>query len=356
VGILLSRASRRELRAAVLADGTSTDSTVRMQKRFAFIQEDRPGTDWLARFGAGRAEAEAWYQGTGRAAPPTAADCAAQLRQHMPELLGEYARLCDLLGDDELAHQILSQYRPPPLTHGCTQAVWLGEGGPALIRNYDYPLDVVSENFESTRWFGREVICKAQRPWGGCLDGINADGLVASLTSGGDPAQGPGFAIILVLRYVLETCDNVPQAVAALCRIPVALSQNVTLLDKTGAYATVYLNPDRPPEVSQALVCANHQEWRRPVAVSAGAARSMERQRVATRTLARSGAALPELVQAFLTEPIYSRRAASPTVYSAVYRPAALSVDYLWPGNITIQRIGSFETGQYVHEYGALTL
>lgn len=326
-----------------------------MQKRFVYLREDRPGNDWLARFVAGRAEAEAWYRGSGRGVPPTTAECAAQLRRHMPELLGEYERVCDLVGDDELAHQILSQYRPQPLTHGCTQAVWLAQGGPALIRNYDYPLDVVSEHFESTCWFGREVICKAQRPWGGCLDGINAVGLVASLTSGGDPAQGPGFAIILVLRYVLETCDNVPQAVAALCRIPVALPQNVTVLDKTGAYATVYLNPDRAPEVSQARVCANHQDWRRSAAVSAGVARSMARQQEATRTLERAGASLAELVEAFLTEPIYSRRAVSPTVYSAVYRPAELSVDYLWPGNIVTQRIGWFRPGQYVHEYGMLT-
>ena len=327
-----------------------------MQKRFVLLSEDRPASDWLARFVAGRAEAEAWYRGTGRGAPPTAAECASRLRQHMPELMGEYERVCDLLGDDELAHQILSQYRPPPLTHGCTQAVWLGDSGPALVRNYDYPLGTVSEHFESTRWFGREVICKAQRPWGGCLDGMNADGLVASLTAGGDAAQGAGFAIILVLRYVLETCQEVSEAVAALCRIPVALSQNVTVLDKTGAYATVYLNPSRPPEVSQVRVCANHQDSRASAASSAGVAHSIERQQIATRALERSGAMLDGLVEAFLKEPIYSRRASSPTVYSAVYRPAALSVDYVWPGHTVTQRIGSFRAGQYVHEYGVLTI
>jgi len=132
--------------------------------------------------------------------------------------------------------------------------------------------------------------------------------------------------------------------------------KNVTVLDKTGAYATVYLNPDRAPEVSQSRVCANHQEWHRSAALSVGVARSIERQQVATRALENSGATLPELLEAFLTEPIYSRRAASPTVYSAVYRPAALSVDYVWPGNIMTQRIGSFRTGKYVHEYGELTM
>ena len=56
----------------------------------------------------------------------------------------------------------------------------------------------------------------------------------------------------------------------------------------------------------------------------------------------------------FLRAPIYSRDARSPTVYGAVYRPAALTVEYLWPGHATTQRIGSFAPFEYVHDYGAL--
>ena len=88
---------------------------------------------------------------------------------------------------------------PAPIIDGCSQAVWLGIGGPALVRNYDFPLEVVSDRFEATFWSGREGIAKVQRPWGGCLDGMNEDGLVASLTAGGSPAQGRGFSIILML-------------------------------------------------------------------------------------------------------------------------------------------------------------
>ena len=152
-----------------------------MQKRFAAIGWRGSLQDALKR--------KLGTEVPGGGAPPTAAECAAQLQKHMPELLGPYERVCALVGEDDLARQILSQYRPPPLRHGCTQAVWLGDQGSALVRNYDYPLDVVSDHFESTRWFGREVISKGQRPWGGCLDGMNADGLVASVTFGGSPAQ-----------------------------------------------------------------------------------------------------------------------------------------------------------------------
>jgi predicted choloylglycine hydrolase len=325
-----------------------------MQKCFVAIREDTPGSAWRERFVAGRAEAEAWYRGSGRGAPPTAAECAAQLQRHMPELLGPYERACALVGEDDLAPQILSQFRPPPLPHGCTQAVWLGDGGPALVRNYDYPLDVVSDHFESTRWLGREVISKGQRPWGGCLDGMNADGLVASMTFGGSPAQGPGFAIILVVRYLLETCSRVSEAVAALCRIPVALSQNVTVLDKTGAHATVFLSPERAPVVSRTPVCANHQDSSVSIEPSSYLARSMARQQAALHALEGPGATLAKLAETFLGAPIYSRAAASPTVYSAVYRPAALTVDYVWPGKVMTQRIGSFRPERYVHDYGVL--
>ena len=104
------------------------------------------------------------------------------------------------------------------------------------------------------RWQGPE------RPWGGWLDGMNEDGLVASQTFGGRPAQGQGFSLILILRYVLETCRTVDEAIAALIRIPIAQSHNVTLLDRSGAHATLFLGPDRAPAVTAELLCTNHQE------------------------------------------------------------------------------------------------
>ena len=325
-----------------------------MEKRFVAFREDLPGQAWLTRFNAGRDEAERWYLGEGREPPPTSDECRAALALHMPELLSSYDHVCALVGDDELARQILSHYRPPPLLLGCTQAVWLGSDGPALVRNYDFPIEIVSDHFESTSWLGREVISKAQRPWGGCLDGMNADGLVASATFGGSRAQGLGFSIILMLRYVLETCRNVADSVKALCRIPVALSQNVTLLDASGAYATVFLGPDRVAVVSQVPVCTNHQE----ISSSSGPATTadtIQRQQAALRMLGEPGMTLENLTASFLLPPLYSRNRRSPTVYSAVYRPAELRVDYLWPGKCWTQRIGQFEPGEYTHDFGDLS-
>jgi predicted choloylglycine hydrolase len=322
-----------------------------MHKRYVVTQEDRPGDTWLGRFNAGREAAELWYRGEGRTALPTASECRLALQHHMPELVPHYDQVCALVGDDETAHCILSHYRPAPSSMGCSQAVWLGEGGPALVRNMDFPLDMITGRFELTTWSGRRVIAKAQRPWGGCLDGMNEDGLVASLTAGGGQSQGPGFSVILMLRYVLETCSRVDEAVETLSRIPIVLSQNVTLLDRSGSYATLFLGPDRAPVVSRVPACTNHQETppqRRPGNSSA------ERLRTVLAALDEPAMTLASLTARFLAPPLYSRRAGLTTAYTAVYRPAEGRVDYIWPGKSWCQRFDRFVPGEYVHDFGEL--
>ncbi|WP_372350789.1 carcinine hydrolase/isopenicillin-N N-acyltransferase family protein [Streptomyces sp. KL116D] len=64
---------------------------------------------------------------------------------------------------------------------------------------------------------------------------MNDAGLAVSLTFGGRPVHGPGFAVVIVLRYLLETCDTVDEAVARLAGIPVNIPQNVTLVDRERA-------------------------------------------------------------------------------------------------------------------------
>jgi predicted choloylglycine hydrolase len=222
-----------------------------------------------------------------------------------------------------------------------------------LVRNYDFRLQAVSDRFEATSWSGRSVIAKAQRPWGGCLDGMNEDGLVASQTFGGSRAQGQGFSIILMMRYVLQTCRTVNEAIAALSRIPIAQSQNVTLLDRSGAYATLFLGPDRVPAVTSERVCTNHQErcvWPEHAAMS----QTVERREALRDRLSHPSLTLDRLVESFLTSPLYSRRAAFPTVYTAVYRPTERCVDYVWPGKSWRQGFDNFESGDYTHDYGEL--
>ncbi len=319
-----------------------------MEKTFTAHREDRPGASWLARFRDGRDEAARWYLGDGASDQPSSAECRAALTHHMPELVPHYDELCGMVGDDDLAHRILSHYRPAAHRQGCSQAVWLGEEGPALIRNYDYPLSSITGRIELTAWGGRRVIGMVQRPWGGCLDGMNEDGLVASCTLGGIARRGEGFAIIQMLRYVLETCGSVREAMAALCRLPAVQLHNVTVLDRTGDHATIFLGPRREPALTRQRTCTNHQERILP------ASRSALRQRVLDEALADPATSLATLAARFFAPPLYSRKLSFTTAYTAVYRPASGRVDYLWPGHSWSQSFDRFEEGAYTHDYGEL--
>jgi len=79
-----------------------------------------------------------------------------------------------------------------------------------------------------------------------------------ALTFGGRFAQGPGLAILIVLRYLLETCDTVGESLAKLATIPISIPQNVTLVDAEHA-VTVYTGPDMAMTTAPDACAANHQ-------------------------------------------------------------------------------------------------
>ena len=204
-----------------------------------------------------------WYLQDGGSERPDLATCRRALEQHMPELVPVHERLAELAGGDELAARLLSLYRPPGFVVGCSQGAWTRAGGPVLVRNYDYPVERLEGIVYLTQWGERRVIGMSDCLWG-LLDGINDSGLAISLTFGGRRDVGDGFAIPLVVRYVLETCDTVAEARAALARIPVHAPQNLTLLDRSGEYLTAYVGPDRPAEFRDVAATTNHQgkvEW-----------------------------------------------------------------------------------------------
>ena len=101
--------------------------------------------------------------------------------------------------------------------------------------------------------------------WIGCLDGLNSKGLAVALTFGGRLAHGrEGFQTPLLLRYALETCSTITEAIKTLERLPAQTVSNVVLLDRSGDYAVAFLSPDRPMVVRKRAVTTNHQlalEW-----------------------------------------------------------------------------------------------
>src|SRR5205085_12683719 len=161
------------------------------------------------------------------------------LRKHMPEIVPIYERLVALAGGSDLTARFLSSYCPPSYLLACSQAVW-SKDAPFLVRNYDYSPQLCERVVLKTCWSGRRVICMSDCLWG-ALDGINDEGLAVSLRFGGRPAVGVGFGVPLVLRYILEFCASTDEAIAVLERVPVHMSYNVTVVDRSGKFVTAYL-------------------------------------------------------------------------------------------------------------------
>jgi predicted choloylglycine hydrolase len=308
---------------------------------FHAVAELQPGPRLQARFEATWPAYRRWYLRDGDAARPSYPVAREALQAHMPELVPTWERIVELAGGGDVAARMLSLYDPPPLVTGCSQAVV----GSTLVRNYDFDPALLEGVIALTAFDGRRVIGMSDCLWG-LLDGVNDAGLAMSLAFGGRRATAPGFAMPLVVRYLLELCETTEQAVATLARLPVQASYNLTILDRTGDAVTAHVAPDRPPSVGQALVATNHQqtvEWPE----HARAVRSEEREQCMLDLLAEPDRGEDGFVAAFLEPPLYSTDydAGFGTLYTAAYRPASGALELRWPDAGWRQSFDAFEEG-----------
>jgi predicted choloylglycine hydrolase len=303
-----------------------------MKLQFESVHEPEPGEKWLALFKRNWPGYENWFLSQGDASRPSFLQTRRMLREHMPELMPTFERLVELSGGTDLVARFLGHYRPPPYISGCSQAVWPDPHHPLLVRNYDYPPELCDGILLMTCWNGRRVIAMSDCLWG-VLDGMNDSGLAVSLAFGGRHVVGDGFGVPIILRYVLEFCDTVDQAVDALERIPTHMSYNVTVVDRSNQFRTVFLSPDRPPVTRQLPVATNHQgrvEWVR----HAEATGSLERESFLISRLADSEETDEGFISSFLSAPLYSTayKHGFGTLYSTWYRPRLGEMALFWPG------------------------
>ena len=314
-------------RAGLPSEGLVQAGAVSLTLR-AFA-EDLPGDRVREHLATSWPAFRSWWR-DGPTLRPTAGEAKARLIEYMPELVPTWERLTAMIPGDPDAGAALALWNPPPFLTGCSQAAVL-DGGPALIRNYDWDYRLFDGVVAKTAYTGRRVLGMLDCLWG-LLDGVNDAGLALSLTFGGRPQVGEGFGIPLVIRYALEICGTADEAVQVLRRMPVHMSYNVTALDRGGRRATVYLAPDRPARVTSRAVTTNHQgtvEW----APYAAAIRSVERAERLEELLAEGGDAAT-ITAACLRSPLYASRFHDGfgTLYTAEYRPAEGIARYHWPG------------------------
>jgi predicted choloylglycine hydrolase len=246
---------------------------------------------------------------------------------------------------------MLTLYNPPPYITGCSQAVHLGADR-ALVRNYDYAPELFERGVLGSSFTGRQVAGTSDCLWG-LVDGMNDAGLAVSLAFGGRPTTGTGFGIPLVLRYVLEVCDSAAQARHTLARLPVHMPYNVTVTDLAGDCFSVFLDPASDPVFTTSPIATNHEPA--PAPGNVGAPRSRERWDLLASLVDDADLDLEQLVGRFLEPPLHSDayEAGFGTLYTAVYRPAELAIEYRWPGSSWKHTIGSFADGQHEVVLGA---
>ena len=201
-----------------------------------------------------------------------------------------------------------------------------------LVRNYDYNANLWEATLVQSRWNKRTVIAMSDCMWG-ALDGMNDAGLAVSLAFGGRKNVGNGFGIPLILRYILEFYETTADATAVLMRVPSHMSYNVTVLDRFGQHATVFVAPDRKPIVSQFQLATNHQsavEWPEHERATS----SMDRAHFLSLRLQDNEETRERFVSRFLQPPLYQikHHHGWGTLYTSNYEPATGNCQFLWPG------------------------
>ncbi|SFR98175.1 C45 family autoproteolytic acyltransferase/hydolase [Anaeromicropila populeti] len=93
-------------------------------------------------------------------------------------------------------------------------------------------------------------------------DGINEKGLAAGMTFLLSKEAKPGMNVGLLIKYILEKCNTVEEAVEALKSIPISSTQNIILADKSGDMRVVEcscnkMNIRKPAEEEYFVVATN---------------------------------------------------------------------------------------------------
>lgn len=321
-----------------------------MQLTFTALEEAQPGQTWAELFRTLWPAYRRWWLSQGESSRPSFLECRKAIQMHLPELEPLYQSLCELAGGGDVAARFLSVYRPPPYLSGCSQAAWV-HGEPLLVRNYDYSPLAFDAVILHSQWLGRRVMGMSDSLIG-LLDGINEDGLAVSLTFGGRRVIGDGFGIPIVLRYILETCGTIDQAVSVLQRVPCHMAYNVTLLDAQGCFKTVFVSPDRQAFVSDAPAATNHQrvvEWHEHARTTS----SVERQAFLLHRLQKQVRTPQRFIAAFQRPPLYSVNfdGGFGTLYTAVYHPQSGGLELRWPGLRWALSLNGFQPGTRNIEY-----
>jgi len=191
------------------------------------------------------------------------AACLPIYRAFYPQLLDEIQGIADAQSADVslLRALLFSMYAIPPM---CACSCFAYSDGQEIIfaRNSDFFLALAQNNLNVLYRFsdGGFAFNGNTTAFTEIEDGVNEHGLAVGMTSVFPREIKPGFNAGLLVRYLLETCRTVSEALAALKRLPIASAQTITLADVSGDIALVECDCSGMevvrPRASAPFVCA----------------------------------------------------------------------------------------------------
>lgn len=319
---------------------------------FDAVSEARPGPKWAARWARSWPAYEAWFLARGGDRGPSRQDCEAALARYMPELLGVHDNLVTLASGSDRAARFLSTWCPPNYLGGCSLAALARDDAIRLVRNYDLSPDLNEGLLLRSEWTGRPVMGMVEFLWG-LSDGINAAGLSIALAYGGRQVTARGFGITTILRYVLETCDTVEQALRVLQRVPSHMPYNLVLADAAGTTAAVEMIAGGGARVLPRAIATNHQHDG-SVPDRGSFTRTFERAEH-LRRIAGPTTDPQDLAALFQTAPLRQDRFAEGfgTLFTAEYDPPGRRLTLHWPDADWRQDLAGFEEGTKLIRYAS---
>ncbi|MGE6632058.1 C45 family autoproteolytic acyltransferase/hydolase [Bacillus sp. NPDC077027] len=171
------------------------------------------------------------------------------LRKYSPQLEEEIAGFCDYL---QIEEKYLSFYHSSYLQPGCSHCVVLPpktvENQLIMMRNYDF-----SPVFDDMRLVSAHVEDQAVHTGSSILlfgrtDGMNEHGLSVTFSACGAPVgnepglkppQVAGLQIYHVIRFVLDQCKTVQEAITYVHEMPVASNVHLMFADRKGHTAAI---------------------------------------------------------------------------------------------------------------------
>lgn len=182
------------------------------------------------------------------------------VKKFSPHLIEEIQGLGDQMGlSYQEAFRYFSGYDLPKLgALGCSSVVTPH----VFIRNYDFSPDVYDYMFAVKNTSKAYATCGYTFHCTGLHEGVNEHGLAVAMHYVNNRNQQKGFMSPIIVRMVLDTCQNLTEAIHLLRDIPHAACYNFSLGDFEGNVAIVEGSPDNVVvrRGEHSISCTNHFE------------------------------------------------------------------------------------------------